>query len=160
MTTNQERQIVVTWQDPAPAAEKAPTMTGLAYLTATMNNELPIAPIANLLGLRFTVVENGRVVITSQPGEQHHNPIGTAHGGYLSTMLDSVMSCAVHTTLDAGVGYSTIALQVNCVRAAELVAEGRVVHAGKRYATAEGTVRDASGALYAHATATCLILKQ
>lgn len=164
MTTNQERQLVVTWQDPAPAVEKVRSMSGLAYLTAMMNGELPMAPIACLLGLRVAAVEAGRVVITASPGEQHHNPIAMVHGGYLSTMLDSAMGCAVHASLEAGVGYSTVSLQVSFVKAPraggpELVAEGRVVHLGKRHATADGTLRDADGTLYAHATTTCLILR-
>ncbi|WP_437931743.1 PaaI family thioesterase [Sorangium sp. So ce291] len=164
MTTDQERQLVVTWQDPAPAAEKVTSMSGLAYLTAVMNGELPMAPIARLLGLRVAAVETGRVVIAGSPGEQHQNPIGTVHGGYLSAMLDSSMSCAVHAALEAGIGYSTVSLQVSFVRAPraggpELLAEGRVVHLGKRHATADGTLRDAGGTLYAHATTTCLILR-
>jgi uncharacterized protein (TIGR00369 family) len=164
MTTNQERQLVVTWQDPAPAAEKVMSMSGLAYLTAMMNGELPMAPLAHLLGLRFAAVETGRVVIAGSPGEQHQNPIGTVHGGYLSTMLDSAVGCAVHAALEAGIGYSTVSLQVSFVRSPraggpELFADGRVVHLGKRHATADGTLRDADGTLYAHATTTCLILR-
>ncbi|XXT24791.1 PaaI family thioesterase [Sorangium sp. So ce429] len=164
MTTNKERQLTVTWQDPAPATEKVMSMSGLAYLTAMMNGELPAAPIAHLLGLRLAALEAGRVVIAGTPGEQHQNPIGTVHGGYLSTMLDSAVGCAVHSALEAGIGYSTVSLQVSFVRAPraggpELLAEGRVVHLGKRHATADGTLRDAGGTLYAHATTTCLILR-
>lgn len=98
------------------------------------------------------------------PGEQHYNPIGIVHGGYLSTMLDSVMGCAVHTELEPGIGYSTVSLQVNFVRPVqdgiqELLAEGRVVYIGKRQATAEGAIRDSEGRLYAHGMTTCLILR-
>jgi len=162
--TVQERRLVVTWEDPAAAIENAPKLSGVAYLTAVMNGELPMPPIAVLLGLRFTVVENGRVVIAGLPGEQHQNPIGIVHGGYTSTMLDSAMGCAVHTALEAGVGYSTTSLTVNFVKAIragspELSAEGKVVHLGKRSATAQGTLCDASGVLYAHATTTCSILR-
>ncbi|WP_437672254.1 PaaI family thioesterase [Sorangium sp. So ce131] len=160
---SQERQLVVAWPDPAPAAEKVRSMSGVDYLTAMMKGELPAAPIAHLLGLRLDVVESGRVVVAGTPGEQHQNPIGTVHGGYLSTMLDSAVGCAVHTSLEAGVGYSTVSLQVSFVRGpragVELFAEGRVVYLGKRHATADGTLRDAEGTLYAHATTTCLILR-
>jgi acyl-coenzyme A thioesterase PaaI-like protein len=86
------------------------------------------------------------VTVVGHPGEQHYNPIGTVHGGYLSTMLDSVMGCAIHTELEPGVGYSTVSLQ-------------RVIYVGKRQAMAEGTIRDSAGRLYAHGMTTCLILR-
>lgn len=116
-TTNDERQLVVRWRDPAPAAAKVGVMSGVAYLTAIMKGELPQVPIASTLGLRLTVVEAGRVVVAGRPGEQYYNPLGAVHGGYLSTMLDSAMACAVHSALEAGVGYTTLSLQVSFVKA-------------------------------------------
>jgi uncharacterized protein (TIGR00369 family) len=158
------RSVTVTWEDPRAAAAQARGMSGLDYLTQVMKGEISEAPIGRLLDLRFQEVQKGRVVVVGRPGEQHYNPIGLVHGGYLSTMLDSAMGCAVHTELEAGVGYSTVALQLNFVRPVqdgitELLAEGRVVHLGKRQATAEGSIRDSEGRLYAHAMTTCLVLR-
>ena len=96
------------------------------------------------------------------PGEQHYNPIGAVHGGIITTILDSVMGCAVHSTLPAGVGYTTLELKVNFVRAVThrvgpLRCEGKVVHGGRQVATADATLTDLNGKLYAHATSTCMI---
>lgn len=164
MTGIDSRSVTVTWEDPRAAAAQAQGMSGLDYLTKVMKGEISEAPIGRLLDVRFHEVQKGRVVVVGRPGEQHYNPIGLVHGGYLSTMLDSAMGCAVHTELEAGVGYSTVSLQLNFVRPVqegikELLAEGRVVHLGKRQATAEGFVRDPEGRLYAHAMTTCMVLR-
>ena len=97
------------------------------------------------------------------PGEQHYNPIGTVHAGIAATLLDSAMACAVHSSIPLGKGYTTLEFKINLVRAVTiksglLRAIGKVVHGGKSTATAEGRLEDASGALYAHATTTCIIL--
>jgi uncharacterized protein (TIGR00369 family) len=164
MRNADHRSVTVSWEDPRAAAAQAREMSGLDYLTQVMKGEISEAPIGRLLGLRFHEVQKGRVVVIGRPGEQHYNPIGLVHGGYLSTMLDSALGCAVHTELEAGVGYSTVSLQVNFVRSVqdgikELLAEGRVVHLGKRQVTAEGAIRDSEGRLYAHAMTTCLVLR-
>lgn len=158
-----ERALTVEWQDPAPALERAPSLSGLVYLQAMLDGELPQPPISSLVGMRFTLVEPGRVHLELDPGEQHTNPLGTVHGGVISTMLDSAMSCAVHTTLPAGTGYTTLELSINLVRgitpaSGTVRAEGEVVHGGRRAATASGRLVDASGKLCAHGTATCLVL--
>jgi uncharacterized protein (TIGR00369 family) len=116
--------------------------------------------------LNFSVVEidPGRAVFEGEPAEEHYNPIGVVHGGYAATILDSALGCAVHTTLPAGVGYTTLGLEVKFVRpishAIERVrAEAEVVHRGRRQATAEARLTDpATGKLLAHATTTCLII--
>ncbi|MEU6485998.1 PaaI family thioesterase [Streptomyces sp. NPDC046887] len=121
--------------------------------------------IGELLGMRFDTVEHGRVVISLDTRPEFANPLGSTHGGVAATLLDSVMGCAVHTTLPAGVGYTTLELKVNYIRAARtdgltLVAEGTTVHVGRRTATAEGGVHDGDGRLVAHATTTCLIIPE
>lgn len=123
----------------------------------------PIAPIAELLGMTALSVDPGLVRMQLTPGPQHYNPIGTVHAGVAATLIDSVMGCAVQTRLDPGVGYTTVDLHVHYVRAltdqtGPVTAEGSVVHLGRRVATAEGRVVDASGRLYAHGTCTCIIL--
>lgn len=139
-------------------------MTGLE-LMRWVQSERPadIPSIGRLLGMRFDEVEHGRVVVSLDTRPDFANPLGTVHGGIAATLLDSAMGCAVHTTLAAGVGYTTLELKVNYIRAARtdrqtLTAEGTVIHAGRRTATAEGKVLDDQGKLIAHATTTCLVL--
>ncbi|MFC8703988.1 PaaI family thioesterase [Streptomyces anulatus] len=140
------------------------TMTGLE-LMRWVQTELPtdIPSIGRLLGMRFDEVDHGRIVISLDTRPDFANPLGTVHGGIAATLLDSVMGCAVHTTLPAGAGYTTLELKVNYIRTArtdgqKLIAEGTVIHAGRRVATAEGKVLDEQGKLIAHATTTCMIL--
>ncbi|SCX54136.1 uncharacterized domain 1-containing protein [Klenkia marina] len=147
-----------------------PDLAALAQLSGLqlmqwVQTERPaeIPSIGRLLGMRFDEVEHGRVVISLDTRPDFANPLGTTHGGIAATLLDSVMGCAVHTTLDAGVGYTTLELKVNYVRAVHttgvtLSATGTVIHRGRRVATAEGRVTDDQGKLVAHATTTCLIV--
>jgi uncharacterized protein (TIGR00369 family) len=129
-----------------------------------MDGELPPPPIASLLDFEITHAERGRVIFALEPAEWMYNPIGSVHGGIAATILDSSLGCAVHTTLDAGVGYTTSDLQVRYVRAigaetGRVLAESHVVHSGRRLATAEGRLYvESSGQLLAHASTSCLIL--
>jgi uncharacterized protein (TIGR00369 family) len=141
-------------------------VTGLQVLQAIAAGELPGAPIAELLGFEPVEAEEGRVVFAAVPEPKHYNPIGTVHGGLAATLLDSAMGCAVHSTLPAGTGYTTLELKVNFTRpitteTGRILCEGTVVHRGGRVATAEGRVyAEADGKLLAHGTTTCLILSQ
>ena len=144
---------------PSPSPDEG----GLEYLRRIFVPGGPSAPIGELIGMTFVSADEGRVVFGLTPEERHHNPIGTVHGGIAATLLDSAMGCAVHSTLAPGVAYTTAEIKVSYVRAmtattGPVLAEGRVLHAGSRMATAEGFVRDAAGTLYAHGTTTCLIL--
>lgn len=141
------------------------TLSGLD-LIRWVQSERPtdVPTIGQLLGMRFDEVDPGRVVVSLDTRPDFANPLGTVHGGIAATLLDSAMGCAVHTTLPAGVGYTTLELKVNYIRAARtdgqtLIAEGTVLHAGRRTATAEGKVLDEQGKLIAHATTTCMILR-
>ncbi len=154
----------VTWQDPAPGAAASRTMSGLAFLQAIQRGELPAPPIAALMGMWIAEIEEGRVVFAAVPSDYHYNPIGTIHGGLAATLLDSAMGCAIHSTLPAGTGYTTVELSINYVRGmtretGEVRAEGTVIHRGGRIATAEGRITDAQGRLYAHGTTTCIVLR-
>ena len=138
-------------------------MTGLQLLEGIRAGTIPPPGFAVLLDLTLESVEEGRVTFAMTPGEAHLNPLGTVHGGLLATMLDSAMGCAVQSVLPAGSSYTTLQLDVKYVRSPPLgrgriVAEGSVVHAGRRTATADGRVLDSEGRLCAHATTTCLIL--
>ena len=157
-----DRRRVVAWADPGPAVAAGQHIAGIELLRRIRDGELPAPPIAALLGFALTEAEEGRVVMRMRAGEHLFNPLGTVHGGALATLLDSVMGCAVHSTLPRGRGYTTLEIKVNYLRAAtdaagELIAEGRVVHAGRRAAVAEGKMVDARGRLIATASTTCLV---
>jgi uncharacterized protein (TIGR00369 family) len=139
-------------------------MAGMDYIAAISSGELPPPPIAVLMSMHPVEFEPGRAVFEGEPGEEHYNPIGTVHGGYASTLLDSALGCAVHTTLPAGVGYTTLTLEVKMVRPitrdiARVRAEAEVLHRGRTQATAQARLTDAeTGKLLATGTSTCLIL--
>ena len=152
----------VTWYDPMVGATRALTMTGLDYLRAIQHGELPPAPIAGLLDFDVAEVEEGRVSFTCRPDESAYNPIGVVHGGLVCTLLDSVTACAVHSTLPAGKGYTSIEIKVSYLRAVTaasgtLTATGTLVKGGSRVAFSEGVVVDGSGRPVATATSTCLV---
>jgi len=145
--------------------ETAASMSGLDLLNAMIAGRLPGPPIMQTLDFTLTEVEHGRALFEGHPAFQHYNPLGTVHGGYAATLLDSCMGCAVHTTLPAGVGYTTTDVQVRYIRAmgvatGRVLAEGRAVHAGRRTATAEGRVYlEADETLIAHGSTGCAILR-
>ena len=139
-------------------------LTGLQQMQAMLDGELPYPHIAHTLDFSLVEVGEGRAVFQGQPQLKHYNPLGSVHGGWYATLLDSALGCAVHTTLPVGRGYTTAELGVNIVRAAShksgpLRAIGTVLHAGRQLATAEARIVGADGKLYAHATTTCLVFE-
>jgi len=159
-----DRTRTYSWHDPMAVAQKARELSGLDFLRKIVSKELPPPPIARTLDYDLVEVDEGRGVFGFKPSELHYNPIGSVHGGIPCTLLDSAMGVAVHSTLPAGTGYTTLELKVNIVRAITrdtgyLRAEGKVLHAGRSTAVAEGRLVDAQGRLYACATTTCLILR-
>ena len=144
--------------------ETAATMSGLELLQKMIAGELPGPPIMQTLDFTLTEVESGRALFEGNPAFKHYNPLGTVHGGYAATLLDSCMGCAVHTTLPKGVTYTTLEFKVSLVRAITkdtgvVRAEGKLLNAGRRTATAEGRLTDSNGRLLAHGTTTCLIFE-
>ncbi|SDR14744.1 uncharacterized domain 1-containing protein [Tsukamurella pulmonis] len=134
----------------------------LEWIRTSRSSDFP--SIGGLLGMDIVNVHEGSVTFTLSTRADFANPLGTVHGGIAATMLDSAMSCAVHSTLPPGVGYTTLELKVNYIRSAStdgrrLTAQGHVVHTGRSTATAEGRVVDENDRLIAHATTTCLILR-
>ncbi|GAN76795.1 PaaI family thioesterase [Acidisphaera rubrifaciens] len=159
MTT---RSVLIEWEDADIIAQAGREMAGLDFLRALRDGRIPRPPVAALIGTDLTEVEHGRVVMRMTAAEQHYNPLGTVHGGVIATLLDSVMGCAVQSTLEKGRGYTTLEIKVNYVRALTkevgvVSGEGRVVHAGRRSAVAEARLTDAGGRLYATASTTCLV---
>lgn len=142
--------------------EQAIGKTGLQFFEGIFSGELPPAPIGTTLDFIAIETTHGRAVFQGKPGLNHYNPLGTVHGGWIATLLDSCVGCAVHTTLPAGKAYTTAELKVNYVRAVTtrvplLRAIGTVIHVGSRMATAEGRLVGPDGKLYAHASTTCFI---
>ena len=163
MKTTPSRTRTVTWGDPHIGARAGAGMAGIDYLHAMIAGKFPAVPFAQTVGFALVEAEEGRAVFEIEPMEFHYNPNGAVHGGVACTLLDSAMGCAVHSTLPAGVGYTTVELKVNLVRGITartglLRAEGRIIHRGNRVATAEGYLRGRDGKLYAHGTTTCMIL--
>jgi uncharacterized protein (TIGR00369 family) len=143
-------------------ADQLTGRTGLEVFEAIFSGELPIGDTLDLVPIH---IEYGAAVFQGRPNQRHYNPLGTVHGGWFATLLDSAVGCAVHSTLPAGKGYTTLELKLNIVRAltdaVPLVrAEGKVLHTGRQVATAEGRIVGPDGKLYAHATTTCLIFER
>ena len=142
--------------------DEAVSTDGLTFLQAMISGKLPAPPIAETLGFDLVEAEPGKAVFQGVPGFRHYNPLGTVHGGFAMTLMDSCLACAVHTTLKKGEGYTTLEIKVNLVRAITketglIRATGRLIHRGRTTATSEGDVRDAAGTLLAHGTTTCMI---
>jgi uncharacterized protein (TIGR00369 family) len=144
------------------SVEQQKTMTGLEFVQGLADGTLPLNTIAETLGYDITEAVHGRVVITCEPNETHLNPAGTVHGGLSATLLDSAMGLAIRSTLDKGVGSTTLEFKISLVRpitpeTGPIRAEGVVLTCGRRVGTAEGRITDRQGRLLTHATTTCLI---
>lgn len=137
--------------------------SGMEFLQALMTGELHYPPIADTLNFSLIHVESGRAVFQGTPLFAHYNPIGSVHGGWFCTLLDSALGCAVQSKLQRGFGYTTLELKVNLIRAltdktGPVRAEGHIVHIGRQTGVAEARLYDASGKTYASASTTCLII--
>ena len=162
MILSVDRQRTFTWHDPVPLGERRAALSGVEVLNLVITGELAAPPMASLMDIRLIEASKGRAVFRGVPQEFHYNPLGTVHGGYGATLLDSAMGCAVHSVLDAGDTYTTLEFKINFLRAmthatGEVKGIGTIVHAGRTTAIAEGKIEDAAGKLYAFATTTCQI---
>jgi uncharacterized protein (TIGR00369 family) len=157
------RSKVLRWHDPRLLAEATATAGGLEILGAIRDGLLPPPPMAQVFGLVLVEVAEGRVVFEYEPDESAYNPLGMVHGGAVCTLADSVLGCAVHTTLGPGTSYTTVNLQVSFLRPlfagrGVVRAVGTVTKPGRRVAFARAEITDPEGRLAAEATASCLIL--
>ncbi|MBC3920744.1 PaaI family thioesterase [Undibacterium sp. CY18W] len=137
-------------------------VSGIDFLLGILNGDYPVAPIGKTMDFIPVEGEPGRIVFQGTPGVQHYNPLGSVHGGYFCTLLDSAVGCAVQSMLPKGMGYTTLEIKVNLIRAMNsktgpVRAEGKVIQVGRQVGTAEGRIVDAAGRIYAHATTTCLV---
>ncbi|QNK72117.1 PaaI family thioesterase [Variovorax sp. PAMC28562] len=139
-------------------------LTGLEVMQAMMDGKIPYAAIAETLNFTVVEVSAGVAIFQGEPLAEHLNPLGTIHGGWAATMLDSALGCSVHTMMPPGRGYTTAELGVNYVKALtpkvqRVRAIGKVIHCGRQLATAEARLVGPDGTLYAHATTTCLVFE-
>ncbi|WP_448003524.1 PaaI family thioesterase [Agromyces bauzanensis] len=151
------------WVDPLATADQVMGMSGLEYMHAVRDGTAAWPPMGVLMNLELVEAERGRVVLACTPGEEHYNPLGIIHGGLLCTLLDTVIGCATHTTLERGTGYTSIELKVSYLRPVTLdtgllTATGSVIKEGRRVVFAEGGVSDAEGTLVATASSSLLVL--
>jgi uncharacterized protein (TIGR00369 family) len=140
------------------------SMPGIDFVRAMFAGRLPAPPIMQTIQPFDTSAEPGVVVMYSIPGFRHYNPIGSVHGGYAATLLDSAMGLAVHTMLPPGSGYTTLEFKISFIRGmtedtGPVRTEGKTLNVGRRAATAEARITDAKGRLLAHATTTCLVFE-
>jgi uncharacterized protein (TIGR00369 family) len=138
-------------------------MSGLEFITRLVARSLPINPMAETLGYDIVEASNGRVVVAACPGKQHLNPEGTVHGGLTAGLLDTCMGLAVRSTLEKGLGATTLEFKISFLRpitveTGQVRAEGAILTRGRRVGIAEGRLHDSKGRLLAHGTTTCLIL--
>jgi uncharacterized protein (TIGR00369 family) len=146
------------------SAARQAEMSGLKFVQGLVDGTLPLNTIARTLGYDVTEAVSGRVVVTAEPSDIHLNPAGTVHGGFAATLLDSCMGLAIQSTLEKGVGQTTLEFKISLLRAITpetgfIRAEGVVLSRGRRVGTAEGRINDRNGRLLAHGTTTCLILQ-
>ena len=165
MNLAEERTHTITWKNPKELAEKGMKLSGIEFMRQIMAGDVPPPPIMLLMNGRPSKESEGGVIFEAEPAEYHYNPIGIIHGGYAATMLDTVMGCAIHTTLPAEVAYTTLEIKVNYIRpltesVGKVFCHGTAIHVGGRVATAEGKIVDAAGKLYATGTTTCLLIRQ
>ena len=138
--------------------------TGLEVMQGLLSGELPYASIAKTLDFVLIEVSTGQAIFQGSPGLNHMNPLGTVHGGWFATLLDSALGCAGHTMMPPGRGYTTADLSVKLVKALtpkvqRVRAIGQVVHCGRQLATAEARLVGPDGTLYAHASTACLVFE-
>lgn len=161
----EEQAVTAHLLDPGIASrQQLAGRSGMELFEAIFAGELPPAPIGETLDFVAIDIKPGVVVFQGRPNRKHYNPLGSVHGGWIATLLDTAVGCAVHSTLPAGKGFTTLELKVNMIRALtdqvpRIRAEGKLIHAGRQIATAEGRIVGPDGRLYAHATTTCLIFE-
>jgi uncharacterized protein (TIGR00369 family) len=156
------RETTVRWRDPAPALTALPALSGIEFMRKMAAGELPGAPMASHFGMEVMEVDPGSVTFRCTPDASHYNPVGTVHGGLVCTLLDSALGCATHTTLSAGMGYTSIEIKVNYLRPVSagngaLTCKGRVTKPGRRVTFAEGEVLDGEVRVVATASGSLLI---
>jgi len=138
-------------------------LSGMEFLQKLMAGELPRPPFSATMNMEITELSPGAVTFKATPDLKFYNAIGCIHGGYISTLLDSAMACAIQTKLPSSTAYTTLELKVNFIRpvllqTGDIYAKGKLIHCGRTVATAEGKLYDSQGKLYAFGTTTCAVM--
>ena len=146
-----------------PDREQLLGMSGLAFMQALLDGTLSAPPMATTMNFQLVSVDDGHVRFRGTPLASHTNPMGTVHGGWYGTILDSAMGCAVMTKVPKGRFYTTLEYKVNITRpialGAEVEATAEVSHAGRTTSTVQGSITGVDdGRLYATGSSTCLIM--
>jgi len=136
--------------------------SGLDFLHGVASGKYPSPPMAETIPMQPVEAVEGQIIFEAEPEERFCNPMGTIHGGYSATLLDTVMGCAVHSTLEPGWSYTTMEIKVNYARpmtaqTGRIRAVGKVVTRGKQSAIAEGRILDSKDRVIAFATTTCML---
>src|SRR6201994_1445916 len=147
---SEPRERTFAWDDPVAIARAGAGLSGAEFLNAIAAGEIPPPPLMRALDFDGLSFGEGRAVFRLTPREFHYNPIGTVHGGVFATLLDSACGCAGHTTLPAGVFYTSLDLSVKFLRpvtvaTGAITATGSVVYRGRRTALAEAKLTDDAG---------------
>jgi len=161
-TMENDRKRTHEWTNPLEMAAKAKTMSGFDFLNGILKGDIPPAPIAETLDFYPLSLEKGKAVFEFEPKEFHYNPIGSVHGGVITTVLDTVMGCSLQSYLPQGVAYTTLELKVNFLKAVtindgKMKSTGKIIHLGKTTALVEADLKDEAGKVYAHGVSTCMI---
>ena len=159
-----ERKRTYQWENPLETAQKAQSLSGLEFLKLIQEGKIPGPPIFETMDFGRSKVSKGKVSFSFEPKEFHYNPIGTVHGGVISTILDSAMGCTVHSVLEKGFVFTTLELKVNFLKAithksGRLIATGKLIHVGRSTALVEASLTDEFGKVFAHGVSTCMIIK-
>jgi len=163
-TQQASRSRTFSWSDPALTAASLGALSGLEMLQAMKDGKIPAPPILQLVGGTGMEVEEGKVSVFMPAEEFHYNPLGTVHGGIIATLLDTAAACTVHSTLPAGIGYTSLDLMTRFLKPVTIASgvlrcEGAIISRGRRTAAAEAHLFDERGTLLAHATSTCLLFE-
>ncbi|NMM50834.1 PaaI family thioesterase [Marinigracilibium pacificum] len=158
------RSRTYTWNNPLEIFDKAMILTGIDFIKAMFEGEIPPPPIMNTLDFKMSELNEGNVVFEFHPGEYHYNPIGSVHGGVITTILDSAIGCSLHTTIQKNTAYTTLEIKINFLRKITqdtgiLKTRTSIKHSGKSTALIESDLEDEAGKVYAHAVSTCMIFK-
>lgn len=159
-----QRNRIYTWENPLQIASKATNLSGFEFIKALYEGEIPPAPILNTLDFKISNLEKGNVIFEFSPQEFHYNPIGSVHGGAITTILDSAIGCSLHSFLAKKAAYTTLDLKINFIRkitenTGVLKTNTKIIHLGKSTALIESDLLDNSGEIYAHAVSTCMIFQ-
>ena len=159
------RRRTVLWEDPHQLAASAEGRSGLDFLRAVATGQLPPAPFFDVVGIRLVEVDEGRVVFESEIGEHQYNLIGSVHGGFAASIIDSATGCAVYSTIGVGDRWTTLDLGVDYLRPLDVDTglvrcEAQVVTVGRRIGIADAVVkRSRDGKVVARGRTRCMIFR-